>query len=208
MSVKVDPVYGALRAGPGRAVPFAAAPLDDLAALKAAMPVPSAETPMPEAVGGAAGIEGTKVSGAGHQHPRLTSTTGPKSADPTSHVIAASGLATVTFTRTFDLPPGLVFCEVPPATGSMPAQPATFRVESWVREVMTPTPSGKYIGCVVRGWRSQALPTLNALSLTAILTAVVSGVNGIVSALTGYNVFGASASGTAFTCIAVARSDA
>ncbi len=33
------------------------------------------------------------------------------------------------------------------------------------------------------------------------------GVNGVISALTGFNVFGAPASGTSFTCIAVARSD-
>ncbi|WP_311270484.1 hypothetical protein [Sphingobium sp. WCS2017Hpa-17] len=202
MGVKVDPVYGAIRNGDS-AIPLVAAPVEDLAALKAAMPVPSAETPMPEAVGGAPGVEGTKVSGAGHQHPRLTSTTGPKSTSPDSHVVAATGLATVMFTRSFDLPPGPVFCEVPPATGVMPAQPASFRVESWIRETMTPTPSGKYVGCVVRAWRGRPLPLMTLLSGVLSLT----GINGIITGLTGFVTFAAPATGTAFTCIAVARSD-
>ncbi len=68
---------------------------------------------------------------------------------------------------------------------------------------MTPTPSGAYIGCVVRAWRGQALPVMSLL--TGILN--LTGVNGVISALTGFNVFGAPATGTSFTCIAVARSD-
>lgn len=42
---------------------------------------------------------------------------------------------------------------------------------------------------------------------TALLTAVVTGVNALISALTNYDIFGASAVGTTFTCIAVQRSD-
>lgn len=200
MGVKVDPVYGAIRTGADRAVPLAAVPLDDLAALKAAMPVPSSETPMPETNSGAAGLEGQKVSAAGHRHPRVTSTTGNQD----THIIAASGLATIAFTQAFDVFPGTVFTEVPPASGTMSAQPASFRVESWIRETMTPAPSGKYIGCVVRAWRGRPLPVMNLLSGVLSLT----GINGIIAALTAFDTFAAPATGTTFTCIAVKRSDA
>lgn len=74
-------------------------------------------------------------------------------------------------------------------------------------EGMTPTPSGAYTGCVIKVWRSRPLPTMTPLSLTALLTAVVTGVNALISALTNYDIFGASAVGTTFTCIAVQRSD-
>ncbi len=103
-------------------------------ALAAAMPVIADETPQPEKTGGAAGVEGNKASGARHQHPRLTSTTGNTAAAPTSHTIGANGTATIAFTRIFTTPPGIVFMEVPPLSGAMSTFPATFRVESWVRE--------------------------------------------------------------------------
>ncbi|MGF7151335.1 hypothetical protein FHS96_004998 [Sphingomonas zeicaulis] len=169
--------------------------------------VPKAATlvPMGEAVAGAVGGE-TEYARGDHRHPRLTSTTGNTTGSPASHVIGSGGTVQILFTRTFSAPPGTVFTEVPPPTGSMPAQGANFRVESWVRETMTPTPAGAYIGCVVRAWRGQSLPNLGVVS--GILTAVITGVNAIVSALSGYNPFGAPAAGTAFTCIAVARSDA
>lgn len=118
-------------------------------------------------------------------------------------ILNRTGLATVTFTQAFDAFPGTVFTEVPPPAGVMSAQPAQFRVESWIRETMTPAPSGKYVGCVVRAWRGRTLPVINLL--TGLLTLV--GVNSIITALTGFDPFGAPATGTTFTCIAVKRSD-
>jgi len=170
----------------------------ELALVAAAMPVIANEIPQPEVTGGQAGIEGMKVPGAKHQHPRLSSTT--------TGSIAANGLATVTFTRTFTAAPGMVITEIP---GTAPPQtmPATFKVESWVRDVMTPTPSGAYTGAVIRAWRSQVLPTQTTLSLVSLLSGVITGVNTLIASLTGFNIFGASVTGTAFSCIAIQRSD-
>ncbi|MEO7468534.1 MAG: hypothetical protein ABIV36_16080 [Sphingobium limneticum] len=177
----------------------AKASASDLTALAATVPVIANEVPQPETTGGQAGLEGMKVLGAKHQHPRLTSTT--------KATIAAGSTVQIAFTRTFVNSPGITCTEVPPDTGIMSANPATFRVESWVREVMAPTPSGAYTGCVIKVWRSRPLPTMAPLSLTAILTAVVTGVNALIAALTNYDIFGASAVGTTFSCIAVQRSD-
>jgi len=206
MGVTVVPAYAAIRQG-SAAIPLSApspgdlgAVRDQIAALARTIPVPADDVPMPETVSGAPGIEGVKVSGAGHRHPRLTSTTG----NPATHIIASTGLATVVFTQSFDAFPGVVFTEVPPPTGTMPGQPAYFRVESWIRETMSPTPSGKYVGCVVRSWRGRNLPVMGVL--TGIVSLV--GVNSIITALTGFDPFGAPATGTTFTCTAVKRSDA
>ena len=171
----------------------------DLTALAGTVPVIANEVPQPEVTGGKAGLEGMKVPGAKHQNPRLTSTT--------KATIAVGSTVQIAFTRTFTLPPGITCTEIPPDTGVMSANPATFRVESWTREVMAPTPSGAYTGCVIKAWRSRPLPTMAPLSLTALLTAVVTGVNAFITALTNFDIFGASAVGTTFTCIAVQRSD-
>lgn len=171
---------------------------EGLSAVIEAMPVVASDTPLPEAIGGDPGAERHKVSGADHRHPRLTSTTGNTDAVPTSHVIGGNGTVLIRFTRKFDTPPGTVFTEVPPiAAGAMSEFPVTFRVDAWTVE------SGKIVGCRVRAWRGRALPVMNAL--TGILN--LTGVNGIITALTGFNPFAAPATGTAFTCIAVARSD-
>jgi len=162
------------------------------------IPLPADTMPKAEATTAAKGTEQKKYALEDHQHPRVTSTTG----NPATHIIAATGLATVTFTQAFDVFPGTVFTEVPPPTGVMSAQPAQFRVESWIRETMAP-PSGKYVGCVVRAWRGRSLPVINLL--TGLLSLV--GVNTIITALTGFDPFGAPATGTTFTCIAVKRSD-
>lgn len=87
-------------------------------------------------------------------------------------------------------------------------QPLVCSVQSWVRETMTPTPSGAYVGCVIKGQRAQMLPTINPLSGTlTLLSSVITGVNTLVSALTGYNVFGGGVAGASVSVIAVARSD-
>lgn len=163
------------------------------------IPLPADTMPKAEATAAVKGTEQKKYALEDHQHPRVTSTTG----NPATHIIAATGLATVTFTQAFDAFPGTVFTEVPPPTGVLSSQPANFRVESWIRETMAPTPSGKYVGCVVRAWRGRSLPIINLL--TGLLSLV--GVNTIITALTGFDPFGAPATGTTFTCIAVKRSD-
>ncbi len=105
----------------------------------------------------------------------------PRLTSTTMATIGPANTVTVTFTRNFINAPGIVFTEINGAA----TQPAVFKVESWV---MT---GSLYTGCVVRAYRSQTVPQ-NLVNL--LLSAV-------------FNIFGASASGTVFSCIAVARSD-
>jgi len=159
-------------------------------ALAATIPVPASEVPQSESKAGAAGIEGLKVSGAGHQHPRLTSTT--------YGALKANGLSDpVMFTRNFSTEPGAVLTAVMPGG----TQPVALQIDSWVMS------GALYAGCVVRGYRSRPLPTMQPLSLTALLTAVVTGVNAVISVLSTFDVFGGSVAGVRFSCIAVQRSD-
>jgi len=159
------------------------------------IPQPANTAPRAEMTGGSTGSQSDRYALEDHQHPRLTSTT--------YATLAADGTATVTFTRTFTNKPGLVMTETD-ASGN---QPLVCVVQSWIRETMTPTPSGAYIGAVIKGYRSTILPTLSPLSPLAVLTAVVTGVNAINTALSNLNLFGGSASGASVSVIAVARSD-
>lgn len=159
----------------------------DLAALAGTVPSVATTTPLPEATQPAAGSQALGVSSAGHQHPRLTSTT--------YGTIGVTGTTTITFTRSFASQPGVVMTEV----GGSGAQPAVFKVDSWIQT------SGAYIGCVVRGWRAQVMPTLTPVN--GLLTAVITGINTLAAALSQFNVFAAPATGTVFSCVAIQRSD-
>lgn len=150
----------------------------DLAAMAATVaPLLIADTmPAGEATTAQPG-ETTKAQGAGHQHPRLTSTT--------TATVATGSTVLVPFTRTFTNKPGVVCFEIEGAT-SVSAQPAVFKVESWTQDAQS-----RYTGCVIRVWRSQTVPQ----NLATLLLGAV------------FNLFAASVVGTQFTCIAVARSD-
>lgn len=124
-----------------------------------------------------------------HQHPRLTSTT--------YATLDNVGQAVVAFTRPFANKPGVVLTET---DANVNDQPLVTRVVGWTRDA-----SGNYIGCTIKGSRAQILPTVVAVS--GILTAVITGVNALVSALTNFNVFGGMAVGATVSVIAVARSD-
>ncbi|MFY9350532.1 MAG: hypothetical protein WBL20_16875 [Sphingobium sp.] len=122
-----------------------------------------------------------------------------------TYVIDGDGTAIIDFSLPFDAYPGLFMTEVPPSIGAMPEHPAIFRVESWIREVMTPTPSGRFTGCVVSGWRSRPLPTLaSALPADAALADVAVAVNALRDALSDVPVLEA-APGATFTCAAIRR---
>lgn len=158
-------------------------------ALAASVPVVSTATPLSEKTGGDAGVEGMMVSGAGHQHPRLTSTT--------YAILNASGQAVVPFTRPFTNKPGLNLTE----TDATPStQPLVLRAIGWQRDA-----DNLYTGVTVQGLRAQMLPQVAVVS--GLLTTVITGVNTLVGQLTGYNVFGGSAAGASVSVIAVARSD-
>jgi hypothetical protein len=155
----------------------------------ASVPKPANVAPMAEKVGAAIGAATGKFALEDHQHPRLTSTT--------YATLGSNGQALVAFTRTFTNKPGLDMSETD-ATAS--TQPLVLRGLAWQRDA-----GGLYTGVTIQGLRAQMLPQLAAVS--GILTAVITGVNNLVSTLTGFNVFGGSAAGATVSVIAVARSD-
>lgn len=123
--------------------------------------------PMSEAVVGAAGGGGTAARD-DHQHTRITSST--------RVTLDGSGVASVTYTRTYPTKPGVSLIAINPA-----GQPI-------VLEVVSDTfVGGVYTGCVIKGSRSRVLPVIEPVS--GLLTAVITGVNSLVTALTGYNIF-------------------
>lgn len=140
------------------------------------MPKPADTAPLSEKTGAAIGALDTRYAKADHQHPRLTSTT--------YATVASGSTASVPFTRTFIQKPGIVCTEIEGSTGTG-AQPAVFKVESWISD------GTNYTGAVIRVWRSTTVPQNLA---TLLLSAV-------------FNLFSASVVGTQFSCIAVARSD-
>lgn len=132
-------------------------------------------TPSTEIVTGAAGTA-AMASRDDHKHPRVSSAT--------VQVLDASGVATVTFTRTFTALPA-VTCLLYEASS---AQPVVFKVRNWVQDG-----NGNYTGCVIQGYRASILPALGGIAL----------LTGLVTALANYNVFGGSAAGAQFCCIAL-----
>lgn len=131
--------------------------------------------PVPEAVAPAVG-SGQRAARDDHKHERLTSAT--------VQVLDTNGAATVTFTRSFASLPA-VTCLLYEASA---AQPVVFKVKDWVKDA-----GGNYIGCNVMGYRASILPALSGIGL----------LTGLVSALANYNVFGGSAAGAQFCCIAL-----
>lgn len=132
--------------------------------------------PVSEGTGGNAGSM-LQATGAGHQHPRLTSTT--------VHTVSAGSTVNITFTRTFVNKPGVICTEFEGDTAAT-AQPAIFKVNSWLQDA-----NSAYTGCVIKVWRSQVVPqNLASLLLSA-----------------AYSVFSNSVVGTQFSLVAVARSD-
>lgn len=158
-----------------------------LTALAATVPTIANETPMAEATGGAAGLDGMKVPGAKHRHPRLTSTT--------VGTIAAGNTATIVFTRSFADEPGIDYMELPPTSNTTTpvagdlaatAQPTACKVIAWTKNA-----GGEFTGCTIRVFKSQTIPQ----NLVTLLLGAV------------FNLFGASVVGTRFSIIALARSD-
>lgn len=133
------------------------------------------DAPRAEAVNPTPG-EAPLVAREDHRHPRLTSAT--------VQTLGQNGEATVDFTRTFAALPA-VTCLLYETT---PGQPVVFKVKGWVQDA-----SGAYTGCVVQGVRASVLPALSGIAL----------LTGLVTALANYNVFGGSAAGAQFCCIAL-----
>ncbi|MGE7367920.1 hypothetical protein ACQKKX_02465 [Neorhizobium sp. NPDC001467] len=141
-------------------------------------PTPLADAPPKgEAKIATAGAANT-ASRMDHEHPRLTSAT--------SGTLNASGEATVMFTRTFDTKPSVALLYAESADG----QPIVFKIKSWLGENGLAYVSGAYGGCVIKGYRSQTIPT-NLVSL------LIGGV---------FNLFAGSAAGVEYSAIALQTS--
>src|SRR5438067_5995410 len=136
-------------------------------------------TPAPEATAGAAGTVDAAARG-NHTHPRLTSAT--------VQALDTNGLATITFTRKFTALPA-VTCLLYEAGA---AQPVVFKVQNWIQDA-----NNNYTGCVIQGARASVLPALSGILL----------VGPLISTLANYNVFGGSAAGAQFCCIALQPSN-
>lgn len=132
-------------------------------------------SPAPEKVTPAAG-EGQRASRDDHVHPRLSSAT--------IGTIGANGEVTLSFSRTFAAMPVLACLPIEMADN----QPVLFKVKSWVQDG-----NGVYTGCVIKAYRSSILPALSGILL----------VGPLISALASYNVFGGSAAGVQFCCLAI-----
>lgn len=96
-----------------------------------------------------------------------------------------NGLATWTFTRPFTAEPSLQYM-VFQASG----EPIIVEAQSWV---MT---GANYTGVNIKAYRSRAMPTLTPLT---VVTFVLTGVNALFAALSGFNIFG----GTGLTGVKV-----
>jgi len=120
-----------------------------------------------------------KGSRGDHKHPRLTSVTWG--------VLNASNEATITFTRTFADKPGLDCMYEELADNP----PISFKIKSWIQDG-----GGNYTAVVLKAYRGQLLPSLSGILL----------IGPLITALSGFNIFGGSATGISFSCIAVQKS--
>lgn len=134
--------------------------------------------PVAEVIVPAAGAMPTASRG-DHAHPRLTSAT--------IATLDANGEAIVAFTRSFATMPA-VGCLLIEASDS---QPIVFKVKSWTQN------AGLYTGCTIKGYRSSVLPTLSGIIL----------IGPLITALANFNVFGGSAAGAQFSCVALQTSN-
>lgn len=104
--------------------------------------------------------------------------------------LAADGTSPVTYGRTFSAAPVIQLTAINPSGGTV------------TLEVITDTiVDGLYVGCTVKGSRAQPLPVMAQVS--GLLTAVITGVNGLVTALTGFNVFGGNAAGVVVNVLVI-----
>lgn len=92
-----------------------------------------------------------------------------------------NGLATWTFTKPFLSEPSLQYM-VFQSTGD----PIVVEAQGWVMDGTT------YVGVTIKGSRSQRVATIQPLNALAILGVVTTGVNTLVTALSGFNPFGGS----------------
>lgn len=134
---------------------------------------PSPSTTMPASVA-LNGLQGTSTTYARSDH------THAARVQRKIVTLDSNGLATWTFAKPFTAEPSLQYM-VFQSSG----EPIVVEAQSWVMS------GSDYIGVNIKAYRSRALPTLTALSggLT-LITQVITGVNTLITALTGFNIFG------------------
>lgn len=104
--------------------------------------------------------------------------------------LAADGTSPVIYGRSFSAAPVIQLTAINPSGGTV------------TLEVIADTVvDGLYVGCTVKGSRAQSLPIIAQVS--GLLTAVITGVNGLVTALTGFNVFGGNAAGVVVNVLVI-----
>lgn len=112
-----------------------------------------------------------------HVHPRITSAQ--------RVTIGADGTAVVTYSRDFSAKPAITLAALNPSGRAVSL------------EVVSDTlVGGKYVGCVVKGYRSQLLPSLSGILL----------IGPLLTALGNFDVLGGSAVGVEVNVIAVQAS--
>lgn len=133
-------------------------------------------SPQPEVTGGSAGAMEAASRG-DHQHPRLTSST--------RVVLDANGMVTVVYTRSFVAKPAITVTAINPSGRAVMLE--------IVNDVVT---NGLYTGCVLKGYRSQLLPSLSGILL----------IGPLLTALGNFDVVGGSAAGVEVNVIAIQAS--
>lgn len=128
----------------------------------------SNSAPPTEAVAAAPG-SGDLAARDDHKHPRLSSAT--------VNTLGGNGEVTINFTRKFTAMPA-VQCLLIEAADN---QPVVFKVKSWIMD------GTDYIGCVIKGYRMQTLPS----------------VIGLVGALVNFNMAAGNPAGAQFCCLAI-----
>ncbi len=144
----------------------------DLSSIRALIPTAPTLIPPAEATTGQIGAAGMYASAA-HVHPRLTSVQ--------IATLDANGLATVMFARSFAAQPGVILTPINPV-GS---QPVMLQVQGWTNDT-----SGNFIGCSIKGYRTNTLPSTLAL----------------LSALISFNIAGGSAANVQVSVVAIQSS--
>lgn len=118
-----------------------------------------------------------KGSRGDHKHPRLTSAG--------RVTLGADGTAAVTYTRSFTASPSIVLTAINPTGRAVQL------------EIVSDTKTGAlFTGCVVKGYRSQLLPSLGGIVL----------IGPLLTALGNFDVLGGSASGVEVSVIALEKS--
>ena len=154
--------------------------------------IPPFTSMMPKAEAGTPALGSTKqIPYADHQHPRLTATA--------RGTLDANGTASVTFTQVFDAEPAVTVLSVGAraAGKSIPDFDVTLVQDA----------NGKYVGCTVYARRTRVLPQQTQLNVLAVLSGVITGVNTLAAALSGYDAT-EPAAGAGFSLIAVKTSQA